>query len=107
MRTNIPYNVLTISEMNKTKNNIRKESILFEDLILDIDTVKKLRASSSMFNKSIFVKVHKDFQDYNIESIHKNNKNIYTLMLMSNVARIELKGTENSHPVVTKIFKLT
>jgi len=102
MRTNIPYNVLTISEMNKTKNNIRKESILFDDLILDSATVKKLRASSSMFNKTIFVKIQKDFQNYNIESIHKNRKGIYTVMLMSSEARVELRGKENTHPELIK-----
>ena len=102
MRTNIPYNVLTISELNKTKNNIRKESILFEDLILDAATVKKLRASSSMFNKTVFVKIQKDFKNYNVESIHKSRKDIYTVMLMSNEARIELSGKEGTHPEIIK-----
>lgn len=103
MRTNIPYNVLTISEMNRTKNNIRKENIKFEDLILDTETIKKLRASSSMFNKSIFVKIEKDFQKYNVESIHKSGKKTYTVMLISCEARIELKGEENSRPEIVKV----
>jgi len=107
MRTNIPYNILTISEMNKTKNNIRKENIEFEDLILDKDTVKKLRASSSMFNKTVFVKIEKDFQKYNVESIHKNDKKFYTLMLISNESRLELRGEENSHPAIIKTYKIS
>ena len=107
MRTNIPYNVLTISEMNKTKNNIRKENIEFENLILDKDTVKKLRASSSMFNKTVFLKIEKDFQKYNVESIHKSGKKNYTLMLISSEARLELKGEENSHPYIVRTYKIS
>jgi len=107
MRTNIPYNVLTISEMNKTKNNIRKENIEFEDLVLDGDTVKKLRASSSMFNKTVFVKIEKDFQKYNVESIHRSGKKTYTLMLISSEARLELRGEENSRPDIIKTYKIS
>ena len=103
MRTNIPYNILTISEMNKTKNSIRKENIKFEDLILDKETVKKLRASSSMFNKTVFVKIEKDFQKYNVESIHKTGIKNYTVMLISCEARLELRGEENARPEIVKI----
>jgi len=107
MRTNIPYNVLTISEMNKTKNNIRKESIKFENLVLDKETVKKLRASSSMFNKTVFVKIEKDFQKYNVESIHRNGKKTYTLMLISSESRLELRGDEDSHPDIIKTYMIS
>ena len=107
MRTNIPHNVLTISEMNKAKNNIRKENIDFDDLILDKETVKKLRASSSMFNKTIFIKIEKDFKKYNVESIHKSGKKAYTLMLISNEARLELRGEENSRPNIIKTHKIS
>jgi len=107
MRTNIPYNVLTISEMNRTKNNIRKENIKFEDLVLNSETIKKLRASSSMFNKTIFVKIEKDFQKYNVESIHKSGKKTYTVMLISCEARIELKGEENASPEIIKISQIS
>ena len=107
MRTNIPYNVLTISEMNKTKNSIRKENIRLDDLVLDKDTVKKLRASSSMFNKTIFLKIEKDFQKYNVESIHRIGKKDYTLMLISSEARLELKGEENTRPHIIKTYKIS
>ena len=107
MRTNIPHNVLTISEMNKTKNNIRKENIAFDDLILNKETIKKLRASSSMFNKTIFVKIEKDYKKYNVESIHKSGKKAYTLMLISNEERLELRGDENSSPYITKTYKIS
>jgi len=107
MRTNIPYNVLTISEMNKTKNNIRKENIAFESLVFDKDTVKKLRASSSMFNKTVFIKIEKDLQKYNVESIHKSGKKAYTLMLISSEARLELRGEENCRPSLVKSFKIS
>ncbi|MCL1793384.1 MAG: hypothetical protein FWG34_05915 [Oscillospiraceae bacterium] len=106
MRTNIPYNVLTISEMNKTKLNIRKETIEFDELVLDKETVKKLRASSSMFNKTVFVKIEKDLQKYNVESIHKCGKNGYTLMLISSELRMELKGEENSRPNIVKTYNI-
>ena len=107
MRTNIPYNVLTISEMNKTKNNIRKENIEFENLILDKETVKKLRASSSMFNKTVFLKIEKDFQKYNVESIHKSGKNTYTLMLISSESRLELRGDEDCRPDIVRSYKIS
>jgi len=93
--------------MNKTKNNIRKENIEFENLILDKETVKKLRASSSMFNKTVFIKIEKDFQKYNVESIHKSGKKTYTLMLISSEARLELRGDENSHPDIVKTYKIS
>jgi len=107
MRTNIPYNVLTISEMNKTKNSIRKENIQLDDLVLDKETVKKLRASSSMFNKTIFLKIEKDFQKYNVESIHKSGKKDYTIMLISSEARLELKGEEDMRPDVISSYKIS
>ncbi|GHU35160.1 hypothetical protein FACS1894105_03290 [Clostridia bacterium] len=99
MRTNIPYNILTISEMNKTKNNIRKENIEYDSMILDAQTIKKLRASSSMFNKSVFVKINKDYLHYNVESIHKNS-GIYTIMLISSDDRLELRGSADTHPEI-------
>jgi hypothetical protein len=93
--------------MNKTKNNIRQENIKYEDLILNKETIKKLRASSSMFNKSVFVKIEKDLKKYNVESIHRLGKNNYTLMLISNEARIELRGEENSRPDIIKTYKIS
>jgi uncharacterized protein YacL (UPF0231 family) len=93
--------------MNKTKNNIRKENIEFDELFLDKETIKKLRASSSMFNKTVFVKIEKDLQKYNVESIHKCGKKSYTLMLISSEARLELKGEEDSHPEVVKTYKIS
>ena len=107
MRTNIPYNVLTISEMNKTKNNIRKENINLDNLVLDRETVKKLRASSSMFNKTVFVKIEKDLRKYNVESIHKSGKKTYTLMLISIDERLELRGEENMRPDLIKSYKIS
>jgi len=93
--------------MNKTKNNIRKENIAFDDLVLDKETIRKLRASSSMFNKTIFVKIEKDYKKYNVESIHKSGKQAYTLMLISNEARLELRGEENSRPDIIKTYKIS
>ena len=107
MRTNIPHNVLTISEMNRTKNNIKKENINFESLILDRETIKKLRASSSMFNKKVFLKIEKDFKKYNVESIHKNGKKYYTLMLISIDERLELRGEENMRPDIIKTYNIS
>jgi len=107
MRTNIPYNILTISEMNKTKNNIRKENISFDNLVLDDETIKKLRASSSMFNKTVFIKIEKDFNKYNVESIHRSGKKTYTLMLISSEARLELRGEINSHPDLIRTYKIS
>ena len=106
MRTNIPHNILTISEMTKTKNNIKYETIALSNLVLDSQTIKKLRASSSMFKKSVFVKIDSGPQKYNVESIHKNKKKIYTIMLISSSARLELRGEENMPPEIIKLSRI-
>ena len=48
MRTNVPHNVLTLSEMTKRPNRITFEVIELGDMILTEDMIKKLRASSNM-----------------------------------------------------------
>ena len=94
MKTNIPHNVITISEMNKPRNNIRHEVIPYENLVFDRETVKKLRASSSMFNKSVFVQIEIEQKRFNVESIKKTEDGAWRLMLISNEAHLELIGRE-------------
>ena len=101
MRTNIPHNVITISEMNRNPCRIRHENILLEELTLDSTTVKKLRASSSMFNKSVFLKIIENYKKFNVESVHMSKK-LYKIMLISSDSRIELHGRENEAPRIVK-----
>ncbi len=50
MKTTVPHNVLTISEMTKRPNKINSEVIDIDNIVLDEALIRKLRASKSMFN---------------------------------------------------------
>ena len=60
MRTKVPHNLLTLSQMTRRKNNIEVEVISLEELVLNSELIKKLRASSSMFNKTTYVQIYYD-----------------------------------------------
>ena len=97
MRTKVPHNVLTISEMTKRPNRINVEVVGLCDLILTDEMIKKLRASSSMFNKSTYVQVLHKGVKYNIESVDKQKNGKYKVSLISTFASMTLMGNENSN----------
>ena len=102
MRTKVPHNVLTISEMTKRPNRINVEVVGINDLILTDETIRKLRASSSMFNKSTYIQVLHDGVKYNIESVDKQKNGKYKVSLISTFASMILMGNENSNLAMVK-----
>lgn len=86
MRTKVPHNVLTISEMTKRPNRINLEVIDLNRIILTDEMIKKLRASSSMFNKTTYVQILHDGVKYNIESVDRQRGGQYKILLISTSA---------------------
>ena len=106
MRTKVPHNVLTISEMTKRPNRITVEVIELKELVLTEETIRKLRASSSMFNKTTYVQVLHDGVKYNIESVDKQKNNKYKISLISTFAYMTLVGTFDSNVDLIKFNML-
>lgn len=106
MRTKVPHNVLTISEMTKRPNRINLEVIELEELVLTDDIIKKLRASSSMFNKTTYIQVLHDGMKYNIESVDKQKNGKIKISLISTFAYMTLVGTMNSNVDMVKFNML-
>ena len=106
MRTKVPHNVLTISEMTKRPNRINVEVIELEELVLTDETIKKLRASSSMFNKTTYIQILHDGVKYNIESVDKQKSNKYKISLISTFAYMTLVGTPDSNVDLIKFNML-
>ncbi len=92
MRTNVPHNVLTLSEMTKRPNRITFETVELSDIVLDNETIRKLRASSNMFNKSTYVQVMYEGMKYNVESVDKQRSGKYKLSLISTYASVTAVG---------------
>lgn len=96
MRTKVPHNVLTISEMTKRPNRINVEVIGVDDLVLTDTVIKKLRASSSMFNKTTYVQILHDGVKYNVERVDRKKDGDYRISLISTFACATLAGALNS-----------
>lgn len=96
MRTKVPHNVLTISEMTKRPNRINVEVIEFGDLILTDDLVRKLRASSSMFNKTTYIQILREGVKYNVESVDIQKNGNYKISLISTFAYMTVVGGKNA-----------
>ena len=106
MRTKVPHNVLTISEMTKRPNRINVEVIELEDLVLTDETIKKLRASSSMFNKTTYIQILHDGVKYNIENVDRQKNGKYKISLISTFAYMTLSGTVDSNVDLVKFNML-
>ena len=83
MKTKVPHNVLTISEMTKRPNKIRAEVIDIDNIVLDDELIKKLRASKSMFNKSTYVQILCGGIRYNVEGVDRLKNGKYRITLIS------------------------
>jgi hypothetical protein len=103
MRTKVPHNVLTISEMTKRPNKITFEVVELDGLILTDELIRKLRASSSMFNKSTYIQILHDGVKYNIESVDRQKSGKYRISLISTVASMTLMSNENSNLDILKV----
>lgn len=83
MKTNVPHNILTISEMTKRPNKISTEIIDIDNIVLDEELIRKLRASKSMFNKSTYVQILCGGIRYNVEGVDKMKNGKYRITLIS------------------------
>lgn len=83
MKTKIPHNVLTISEMTKRPNKISSEVIDIDSLILTDELITKLRHSKSMFNKSTYVRIECGGVRYNVEGVDRMKNGKYRISLIS------------------------
>ncbi len=92
MRTKVPHNVLTISEMTRRKNNIEVEVLFREELVLNNELIKKLRASSSMFNKSVYVQIYYEGERYNVARVDRQKNGQYRIGLINKTSSLLLNG---------------
>lgn len=106
MRTKVPHNVLTISEMTKRPNRINVEVIELKELVLTDVMIKKLRASSSMFNKTTYIQILHDGVKYNVESVDKQKDEKYKVSLISTFAYMTLIGMVDSNVDLVKFNML-
>ncbi|MCI8388667.1 MAG: hypothetical protein HFE63_09405 [Clostridiales bacterium] len=83
MKTKVPHNVLTISEMTKRPNKICAELVDIDNIVLTDEFIKKLRASKSMFNKSTYVQILCGGVRYNVESVDRMKNGKYRINLIS------------------------
>lgn len=102
MRTKVPHNVLTISEMTKRPNRINLEVIDLNAIILTDEMIKKLRASSSMFNKTTYVQILHDGIKYNVESVDRQRGGKYKILLISTTAYATAVGMTGEHIDIVK-----
>lgn len=106
MRTKVPHNVLTISEMTRRPNRIKNEVIALDNLVLTEEVIKKLRASSSMFNKTTYIQILHDGVKYNIENVDRQKSGKYKISLISTFAYMTLMGTIDSNVDLIKFNML-
>ncbi|NLB15760.1 MAG: hypothetical protein GX827_02995 [Clostridiales bacterium] len=92
MRTKVPHNLLTLSQMTRRKNNIEVEVISLEELVLNSELIKKLRASSSMFNKTTYIQIFYDGERYNIERVDRQKNGNYRIGLINKTSSLLLNG---------------
>jgi hypothetical protein len=78
--------------MTKRPNRINAETMNLDDLRLTVDIIKKLRASSSMFNKTTYIQILHDGIKYNIERVDKLKTGSYKITLISTFAYITVIG---------------
>lgn len=83
MKTKVPHNVLTISEMTKRPNKMNAEVLEIENIVLTDSIIKKLRASKSMFNKSTYVQILCGGVRYNVEGVDRLKGGRYRVTLIS------------------------
>ncbi len=83
MKTQVPHNILTISEMTKRPSRLSAEVIDIDSIVLTDELVKKLRASKSMFNKSTYVQILLGGVRYNVEGVDRMKNGKFRITLIS------------------------
>ena len=106
MQSKVPHDILTISEMTRRPCRTVSELIDVEDMVLTEELVKKLRASSSMFNKRIYVQLMYRGIRYNVERVDRMTDGQYRISLISPSATAILEGTMGGKMVVSRTAEL-
>ena len=107
MKTKVPHNVLTISEMTKRPNKISAEIIDIENIVLTDEIIKKLRLSKSMFNKTTYVQIICGGVRYNVEGVDRMKNGRYRLTLISPDYYATLYGYKNEPVHLTKLAAIS
>lgn len=107
MKTKVPHNVLTISEMTKRPNKIRAEVIDIDNIVLDDELIKKLRASKSMFNKSTYVQILCGGIRYNVEGVDRLKNGKYRITLISPEFYATLTGAPGENVNLVKLAAIS
>lgn len=107
MKTKVPHNVLTISEMTKRPNKIRAEVIDIDNIVLDDELIKKLRASKSMFNKSTYVQILCGGIRYNVEGVDRLKNGKYMITLISPEFYATLSGAPGESVNLVKLAAIS
>ena len=105
MKNKVPHNVLTISEMTKRPNRINAEIIEADGLVLTEELIKKLRASSSMFNKSVYVQLLYGNLRFNIERV-ESVRGSCRIFLISPEARAVMSGRIGEKAELSELTRL-
>lgn len=107
MKTKVPHNVLTISEMTKRPNKIRAEVIDIDNIVLDDELIRKLRASKSMFNKSTYVQILCGGIRYNVEGVDRLKNGKYRITLISSEFYATLTGAPGENVNLVKLAAIS
>ena len=103
MKTKVPHNVLTISEMTKRPNKICAETIDIDNLTLTDDVIKKLRMSKSMFNKTTYIQILCGGVRYNVEGVDRMKNGKYRITLISQNFHATLYGYKDEQVKLAKL----
>lgn len=103
MKTKVPHNVLTISEMTKRPNKICAETIDVDNLTLTDDVIKKLRMSKSMFNKTTYIQILCGGVRYNVEGVDRMKNGKYRITLISPNFHATLYGYKDEQVKLAKL----
>lgn len=107
MKTKVPHNVLTISEMTKRPNKINAELLDIDNIVLTDDVIKKLRLSKSMFNKTTYVQIVCGGIRYNVEGVDRLKNGKYRLTLISPDYYATLYGYKNEPVRLAKLAAIS
>lgn len=107
MKTKVPHNVLTISEMTKRPNRINAEVVDIDNIILTDELIKKLRLSKSMFNKTTYVQIICGGIKYNVEGVDRMKNGKYRITLISPSFFATLYGYKNEPVRLAKLAAIS
>ncbi len=107
MKTKVPHNVLTISEMTKRPNKICAEVMDIDNMILTDELIKKLRLSKSMFNKSTYVQITCGGVRYNVEGVDRMKNGKYKITLISPEFSATLYGYKDEAVRLAKLSAIS